>query len=86
MDTFDHIDDKWSYWKTLFLNIVNVHAPIINIRSKKQSIKWIDSEIRMLMRSRNFYMRKFRKSRDPKDWDCFCNLKNKIKKSLKTAK
>ena len=59
MDTFDHIDNKWSYWKTLFLNIVNVHAPIINIRSKKLSIKWIDSEIRMLMRSRNFYMRKF---------------------------
>ena len=23
MDIFDHIDNKWSYWKSLFLNVVD---------------------------------------------------------------
>ena len=86
MDTFDHIDDKWMYWRTLFLNIVNEHAPLIKVRSKKLSLKWINGGIRMLMRARNSYLTKFRKSKDPKAWECFRNLKNKIKTELKKAK
>ena len=27
MDTFDDIDDKWAYWKELFLNVVDSMPP-----------------------------------------------------------
>ena len=33
IDAFDDIDDKWDYCKTLFLNIVSKHAPVLKVRS-----------------------------------------------------
>ena len=34
IDAFDDIDDKWDYWKTLFLDIVSKHAPMIKVRQE----------------------------------------------------
>ena len=46
IETFDSLDDKWDYWKTLFLGIVDKHAPLINVRNKPQTLKWISGDIR----------------------------------------
>ena len=35
METFDDIDDKWTYLKDLFLSIVDRHAPVMKVRVKK---------------------------------------------------
>ena len=47
MDIFDHIDDKWSYWKSLFLNVINSHAPLMKVRVKQKGScdDWMDSEL-----------------------------------------
>jgi len=88
MDTFDCIDDRWNYWKTLFLSIVNKHAPLIRVR-RKQSVEgdqWIDQELRSLMRARNYYRGKFRKTRSQEDWNSFKSLKKEVKKRMVEAK
>lgn len=51
IDAFDDIDDKWDYWKTLFLNIVSKHAPMIKVRSKQQSLHWLSNGTRHHMTS-----------------------------------
>ena len=59
METFDEIDDRWSYWKTLFLQVVNQHALLVRVRSKDIGVcEWIGSEIRSLMRTRNYFRKK----------------------------
>ena len=88
MDTFDCIDDRWNYWKTLFLSIVNKHAPLIRVR-RKQSVEgdqWIDQELRSLMRARNYYRGKFRKTHSQEDWNSFKSLKKVVKKRMVEAK
>lgn len=62
------------------------HAPLINVRNKPQTLKWISGDIRALMRSRNYYMHKFQKTKDPSDWEQYHSLRNKVKKELRNAK
>ena len=49
MEIFSSVDAKWSYWRTLFLSILDKHAPIVNVRMKKDSLEWIDEDIHKLM-------------------------------------
>ena len=37
MEIFDHIDDKWSYWKSPFLNVVNSYAPLMKVRVNRKA-------------------------------------------------
>ena len=34
VETFDDVDDAWYAWKSLFVNIINTHAPIRKFRVK----------------------------------------------------
>ena len=43
LDMYDNVDDKWHYWKTLFLDILNKHAPLVKVRRRKgKNGDWID--------------------------------------------
>ena len=86
MDVFDDVDDQWSYWKTLFLDVIGKHAPIVKIRCRKHSDPWLTNETKQLMQSRNYYQNKFRKKRDPADWDHYLRLRNLVKKKINADK
>ena len=88
MGIFDHIDDKWSYWKSLFLNVIDSHAPLMKVRVKQSGScdNWIDSELRSLMRTRNYYHKKHQRTHDPVDWEMFKSLRNQVNHQLKRAK
>ena len=43
-DIFQSIDDQWNYWKKLFLEIVDEHAPLVKIRTRKSRVDWIDKD------------------------------------------
>ena len=38
------------------------------------------------MRARNYFRKKFRKTRDPMEWEHFRKLRNLVKRQLKDAK
>jgi hypothetical protein len=86
MDVFDSMDDKWGYWKTLFMEIVDKHAPLIRIRPKQYSHQWISDDIRMLMKSRNYYHNKYWKTQDGQDWETYKRLRNEVKVRLRESK
>ena len=74
--------------EALFLSIVNKHALIIKVR-RKQSVEgdeWIDQELRSLMRARNYYRGKFRKTHCQEDWNYFRSLKKEVRKRMVEAK
>ena len=56
IQAFDNIDDIVSVWNTLFLEILNKHAPIKRHRVKKQyQPDWLTSEILDCMKERDKY-------------------------------
>ena len=62
IDVSDDIDGKWASWKSLFLSIVDQHAPLVKVRVKSRC-DWLTTDIRTLMRSRNYYHQEYLKSR-----------------------
>ena len=41
MDSFDTIDEKWEYWRSLFLSVVNDCAPFVKVMVRQDSLPWI---------------------------------------------
>ena len=75
MDSFDTIDDMCNYWKALFLSVVDEHAPLVKMRMRQDSLQWITGEVRKLMKARNYFRKKFRRTQDPMEWDRFKRLR-----------
>ena len=88
MDTFDDVNDTLSYWMTLLLSVVDRHAPLMKVRMKKKSQDddWIDSELRSLMRTRNYHRKKHRKTHAQYDWDKFKAIRKEVNRKLRIAK
>ena len=88
MDMFDDVNDKLSYWMTLFLSVVDRHAPLMKVRMKKKSQDddWINSELWSLMRTRNYYRKKHRKTHAQYDWDKFKAIRKEVNRRLRIAK
>ena len=88
IDSFDDVNDKLNYWMVLLLSIVDKHAPLIKvrIRNKNQDDDWIDSELRNLMQSRNYYRKKHRKTRAQQGWHKYKAIRNEVNQRLRVAK
>ena len=88
MDSFDDVNDKLSYWMTLFLSVIDKHAPLMKVRmkTKNQDDDWIDSGLRSLMRTRNYYRKKHRKTCAEQDWHKFKAIRNEVNRRLRVAK
>ena len=61
------MDDKWNYWKMLFFEIVDKHAPLVKIRVKRDKADRIDKDLLSLMRTHNYYKGEYKKK---KKLDC----------------
>ena len=44
----------WLLWKNLFLNTLNMHAPISEIRIRGNNLPYITAEMRKLIRTRDY--------------------------------
>ena len=86
MSIFSAIDDMWEYWKSLFLSVVGEHAKLSRVRVRKTSLPWIDSALHQLMRARNYFLKKYRKTRDISDWDSYKDLCNQVRRQLRRNK
>ena len=74
----------WTDWKTKFLDIVN--APLRTRRARTNKAPWINSQLKKSMRDRDAAKRKAITSNDPRDWDKYKKLRNKINNNIKTSK
>ena len=88
MRKLDSIDNMWSYWKTLFFDVVERHAPLLKVRVRdgRQEVEWMDSEIHSVMRTRNYFRRKYWRSHALEDWDRYKQLRNEVRNRIRRAK
>ncbi len=86
MSCFDDINDMWDHWKGQFINILDKHAPLTKVRTKKYQLKWITKETHSLMRARNYFLNRHRKSNTTADWNQYVKYRNRVKINLKINK
>ena len=86
MESFDDIDSRWDYWKSLFVQIVDSHIPTMKARLRAKTLPWIDSDVRRLIKARTYYRTKAKKSMKVEDWEQYRKLRNQVTWRLKKAK
>ena len=86
MEVFTSVDDKLDCWKSLFTSVVDDHFPLHTVRLRSHSLKWMNDRIIKLMRSRNYFRTKFKRTRCSSDWNKFKLLKKAVIRELRRAK
>ena len=76
----------WFLWKTMFLDVLNKHAPVTEIKIKGNSLPYITSDIRKLIRQRDYLKNKANKTGSKYLWQAYQHLRNKVKYSIRTAR
>ena len=86
MEVLTSVDDKLDCWKSLFTSVVDIHFPLCSVRLRNHSLKWINDKVVKLMRSRNYFRTKFRRTKCLSEWNKFKLLKKAVIKELRRAK
>ena len=76
----------WSAFKTSFLKISNIHAPITSRRLKNRCNPWVTKDIVSLMYSRDHYHQKGSHDKSGEDWKQYKKLRNKVTREIRKSK
>ena len=71
-------NEMWLIWKTLFLDVLNRHAPVSNIKIKGHDLPYITTEVRLLARQRYYFRKKAGKTGSKYLRQAFQQIKHKI--------
>ena len=71
-------DDKLIFFNEVVTNILNYHAPVKQIRVRKDPVPWITSDIRDQMDKRNRLLKLYRRTKTTALWTEYRLLRNKI--------
>ena len=80
------IDERWHHWKSVFLDVIEKHIPMVKYRVRRDSLPLVDANIRHLMRKRNRLRKKANYSRDPELWNQYKTYRNQVTASLRNGK
>ena len=78
----------WEFWKNVFLEVLDKHAPLQQKKIRSKKVLWITSDIKKLMNTRDKFKRKaILMTNHENDW---LNIKtvrnNKVNIELRNAK
>ena len=76
-DTSDNANGLWMTWKTFYMNILNKHAPIKTIRVRGNNLPYVTSEVKSLMRQRDYLRDKANKTGSKYLRQAYQQLRNK---------
>ena len=60
-DTND-ANEMWLIWKAFFLDLLNKHAPLTNIKVRSDKLPYVTSELQKLIRQRHYIRAKANKT------------------------
>ena len=82
----DNADQAWNSWKSIFLEVLNKHAPVKTVRPRKNQLPWIDEDIRELMQERDWVLHKYHRTKDRELWNVFKRMRNQVTMNMRRAK
>ena len=82
----DNPNEMWSKWKTLFLVVCDLHAPLRTKYVRASKSPWITPYLKNLMYRRDRLKIKALRTGDPSDWNNFKKLRNEVNNEIKNVK
>ena len=79
-------NSMWIRWKELFLEVLDKHAPIRQIRERSCSVPWITADIKKLIFDRDKMKRKAMVTKQSADWDAYKTSRNRVNIALRRGK
>ena len=79
-------NSMWICWKELFLEVLDKHAPIRQIRKRSCSVPWITADIKELIFDRDKMKRKAMVTKQSVDWDAYKTSRNRVNIALRRGK
>ena len=78
------VDKKWETWKTLFLRVLDKHAPIRikNVRNKS-NVPWLASSIKLQIRERDRIKLFAIKNNSAYNWNAYKLSRNRVTQALR---
>ena len=77
---------NWQIGKLFFLEVFDLHAPLIYKNIKHKSVPWINSDMKKLSRSRDLQKKRAKKYNSQTHWDKYKSERNKVNSEIKRAK
>ena len=86
VDTSLTVNDAWNVFKSLLNNVIEKHAPLQSKRARGDSLPWLTSDIRTMMRKRNFHHKRAQKTKSIDEWKTYKELRNKTTRLIRDTK
>ena len=83
LEIFDAVDDKLLAFDLLFNEILDHRTLITPIKVRGKPNPCITEETRELMKSRNYWRKRARKTNNPADWSTYKTLKHQVRKLIR---
>ena len=75
--------EMWRIWKTLYLDILNKHAPVTKIKIKGNNLPYITSKVRRMIRQRNYLRTNANETGSKYLRQAFLNIRGRIYQELR---
>ena len=75
--------EMWTIWKTFYLDILNKHAPVTNIKIKGNNLPYITSKVRRMIRQRDYLRNKANETGSKYLRQAFLNIRDRVYQELR---
>ena len=82
---YSDIERSWHNWKQVFLGIMEECIPCSTLPNRK-NLPWLTKHIIQLIRKRNNLFKRAQRSGDPRDYQSYKEIRNKVVSELRTSK
>ena len=86
VETINDPNLAWRVWETNFNEVLNWHAPLRHQRVRQSSIPWLNSNIKNLMRKRDYHKKQSVKYNSEHHWRLYQSFRNNVNIQLRKSK
>ena len=83
---FSDVNAAWNAWKTEYLRICDIHAPVIQHRIRNQPNFWLNNEIKSMIYRRDYLHRSAIRSKSETDWNLYKKMCNMLSLTIRNVK
>ena len=76
-------NEMWLSWKSLYIDILNKHAPVTNVRLKGSTLPYMTKDLKNMIHQRDYLKAKAVKTRSKYLFQAFCQIRSRVFSSLK---
>ena len=85
VDVFDDVEDKLYAFDLLFTEILDRHAPVKTFKARGKPNPCVTDNIRGLMKTRDDWRKKAKKTNDPLSWTAYRYFRQEVKREIRIA-